>query len=80
MTEDDDIQGADMSGAIEQRARRAAKKVGWSAKKSRWRANSIDNRGGFMLVEDRRSLCIAGSHFDLSAQDVIDFVANAEAD
>jgi len=39
------------TNAIEQRARRAAKRIRLIAKKSRWRAGSIDNRGGFMLIE-----------------------------
>jgi hypothetical protein len=66
-----------MSGtpaAIEQRARRAAKRAGWSAKKSRWRADSPDNHGGFMVVEGRPNLCLAGSRYEMSAQVALDFV------
>jgi hypothetical protein len=33
-------------GALDARARRAAQRVGLVARKSRWRANSIDNFGG----------------------------------
>jgi hypothetical protein len=58
---------------MESRARRAAKRVGLIAKKSRWRAGSIDNHGGFMLIEPERNLCIAGERFDLSAQYVIEY-------
>jgi hypothetical protein len=36
--------------ALEQRARRAARRVGLCACKSRWRRGSVDNRGGFMLL------------------------------
>jgi hypothetical protein len=32
-------------------ARRAANRVGLVARKSRWRRDSIDNYGGFMLVD-----------------------------
>jgi hypothetical protein len=35
----------------EDRARRAAKRVGLRARKSRWRAGSIDNFGEFMIVD-----------------------------
>jgi hypothetical protein len=58
---------------FEQRARRAAKRIGLIAKKSRWRAGSIDNRGGFMLIEPYSNGVVSGSRFDLSAQDVLDY-------
>jgi hypothetical protein len=61
------------NNAIEQRARRAAKRIGLIAKKSRWRAGSIDNRGGFMLIEPYSNGVVCGSRFDLSAQDVLDY-------
>ena len=38
-------------GALESRARRLAKKAGWVAKKSRWRAGTVDNHGGFQLID-----------------------------
>jgi hypothetical protein len=37
--------------ALEARARRAAKRAGLMAYKSRWRAGTIDNRGGYMLID-----------------------------
>jgi hypothetical protein len=59
--------------ALEARARRVAKKIGLIATKSRWRRDSVDNYGGFRLV-DLYSNCVeAGVRFDLSAQDVIDY-------
>jgi hypothetical protein len=61
------------NNAIEQRARRAAKRIKLIAKKSRWRAGSIDNRGGFMLIEPYSNGVVSGSRFDLSAQDVLDY-------
>ena len=54
-------------------ARRAAKRVGLQARKSRSRTISSDNRGEFMLVDPMRNCVIAGERFDLSAQEVIDF-------
>ncbi len=59
--------------ALEARARRAAKKVGLLAKKSRWRVGTVDNRGGFMLLNPYTNGIVRGSHFDLSAEVVIDF-------
>jgi hypothetical protein len=59
--------------ALEQRARRAAKRAGMHAYKSRWRAGSVDNLGEFMLVEN--GCCMLGSRFDASAQDILDYCA-----
>jgi hypothetical protein len=64
--------------ALEQRARRAARRVGLIARKSRWRANSIDNYGGFMLVDPRTNGAVVGSRYDLSAEAVIDYCSDDE--
>ena len=64
---------ADMeSKALETRARRAARRAGYVARKSRRRL-SIDNYGGFLIIEPRRNFAVAGSRFEMTAQDVIDF-------
>ena len=60
---------------LESRARRAAKKVGLIARKSNWRAGSIDNFGEFILIDPHRNFAVAGSRFDMSAEDVIRFCA-----
>jgi hypothetical protein len=62
--------------ALDARARRAARRRGWSAKKSR-RSFSVDNYGGFMLVDERNCI-LDGERFDLSAKDVIDWCSSAE--
>ena len=54
-------------------ARRAAKRVGLQARKSRLRTISLDNHGEFMLVDPMHNCIVAGERFDLSAQVVIDF-------
>jgi hypothetical protein len=52
--------------------RRAARKRGISnARKSRWRANTVDNHGGFMLVNPYTNCVVDGPHFDMSAAEVI---------
>jgi hypothetical protein len=58
---------------MEARARRAAKRIGLYAKKSRWRSGSIDNFGGFMLVDPYINCVVNGERFNMSAEDVIKF-------
>ncbi len=40
--------------------------------KSRWRKDSIDNLGGFQLIDARNNTIVDGAKFDLSAVEVID--------
>lgn len=61
--------------AVEARARRAARRRGLRATKSRWRAGSCDNQGGFQLINERNWI-VAGVRFDLSADDVLDYCAD----
>jgi hypothetical protein len=63
----------------ESQARRAAKRVGLEARKSRWRANSIDNRGGFQICDPSRNTIIAGEKFNFTADDVVAYCAECEA-
>lgn len=60
--------------ADEARARRAAKRGGLIAWKSRARRNTFDNWGGFMLVNPDNWI-VAGEHFEMSASDVIAYCA-----
>jgi hypothetical protein len=64
-----------MSDALENRERRVAWKIRYLAKKSRWRRGSVDNHGGFMIIDPYRNSIVAGDRFDMSAQDVIEWVA-----
>lgn len=64
--------------ALEQRARRAARRVCLVARKSRWRGGSIDNLGGFMLVDPRTNFAVDGFKYDLSAEYVIDYCSDDE--
>jgi hypothetical protein len=54
----------------EQRARRAARRAGLTARKSR-HTLSLRNQGGFLLI-DERNVARYGSDFDLTADDVIE--------
>jgi hypothetical protein len=59
--------------ALEARARRAAKRAGLMARKSRWRYDSIDNYGGFQLIDPERNFVVLGTRYELSAEDVIGY-------
>jgi hypothetical protein len=59
--------------ALEQQARRAARRKGLVARKSRWRVYSPDNLGGFMLVDPRTNFPVDGFKFDLSAEYVVGY-------
>lgn len=60
-----------MSTVLENRARRAAKRVGLIATKSRCRQNTA-NRGQFMVIDPYRNVVVAGGRFDWSAEAVIE--------
>jgi hypothetical protein len=57
---------------IDTRARRAAERVGWLARKSRWRAGTIDNYGGFAIIDPFHNNIVYGWQFDCTAEDVIE--------
>jgi hypothetical protein len=58
--------------ALDARARRAARRVGLMARKSRWRAGTVDNLGGFMLIDPYINAMVDGSRFDMSAEEVLE--------
>jgi hypothetical protein len=62
----------------EDQARRAAKRVGLQARKSRWRANSIDNLGGFQILDPMRNCIVAAEKFNFTPDDVVEFCADYE--
>ncbi len=64
--------------ALEQRARRAVRREGLIARKSRWRAGSIDNLGGFQIIDPITNFLVGGSRFELSAEDVIAYCSDQE--
>jgi hypothetical protein len=67
-----------MTQYLEARARRAAKRVGLVATKSRWRKDSLDNFGDFQLRDPNRNAVVGGSRYDLTAQQVIDWCTDPE--
>jgi hypothetical protein len=61
------------SNAMQHRARRAAKRVGYVARKTRWRAGTIDNYGGFQILDPMTNFVVMGVRFDMTAEQVIDY-------
>lgn len=64
---------SERQSTLEARARKVARSIGLVARKSRWRANTTDNYGKFMLIEPLSNQVIGGERFDLSAQAVMDY-------
>jgi hypothetical protein len=65
---------SEITVAADSRSRRAAKRVGLVAKKSRWHAgNPSYNQGGFRLIDPDSDSVVEGETYDLSAQDVIEY-------
>jgi hypothetical protein len=63
--------------ALEARARRAAKSAGFIARKSRSQVgNPLVNQGGFQIMDGFSGFPVFGWTFDLSAQDVLDWLAD----
>jgi hypothetical protein len=63
----------DSESTMDARARRAARRIGLLASKSRWRQHSIDNHGGFMIIDPHSNTPVQGYRWDLSAEEVIEF-------
>ncbi len=63
---------SESNNALEQRARRLAQRVSLAARKSRGML-SLDNRGGFMLIDPEQNWIVAGEKFDLSPEGVISY-------
>lgn len=59
--------------ALDARARMVAEREGYRTIKSTKRTLSVDNGGGFMLVEASTNRVEAGERFDMSAEQVLEF-------
>lgn len=62
--------------AIEARARRAALAAGYVVHKSRCRRGSVDNYGGFMIVDPNTNVAVAGYRFDYDAEAVLQWLGD----
>jgi hypothetical protein len=54
-------------------ARRAARRAGYIARKSRRRKYTCDNFGDFMILDPYRNCVVAGASYELSAADVVEW-------
>jgi hypothetical protein len=61
-----------MTEFSDSQARRAAHRIGLLARKSRWRRDTVDNHGGYMLLEPYQNRVVAGLRFNLTAADVVE--------
>lgn len=59
--------------------KRRAKAVGIRFRRSTWRGHSIDNRGGFQMVDTSTSTIIARGRFNTDLGDVAEVIAREEA-
>ena len=61
--------------ALDSRARRAARRIGYVVRKSRRHAGSLDNFGEFMILDPSMNFPVAGFRYDLGPQEVIEWCA-----
>lgn len=61
--------------ALDQNARRTARRAGWLVRKSRSK-NAAENRGGFMIIDPRTGFPVAGFCYELSAESVMEYCTN----
>ena len=60
---------------MERKLRRALRKSGYALRKSRKRNCTEDNQGGYMIFDIYLNGVIDGRHYDLTLNDVADWVA-----
>lgn len=61
------------------RLRRKLNKLGYTMRKTNWRRDSIDNFGGYAIIDTEYNVIVRGSRFDLDLDDVEDFISEEEA-
>jgi hypothetical protein len=70
---------APSENALEQRARRAAKRAGYEAHKTRSHAGTEFNRGRFAIFDPVERCVVAGPRFEMTAEQVIEWAAMPRA-
>jgi hypothetical protein len=61
-----------MTTSVQQKAIRSAQRAGLVARKSRV-TSVLENLGGYMIVDPRTKIPVAGFRYDLSAEAVIEY-------
>jgi len=64
----------------ENKARRWASRVGLTLRKSRAKQWSINNQGGYALLDSKGGYDVAGPNFELDLDDVEAFLSRYEAE
>nr|DAH79321.1 MAG TPA: hypothetical protein [Caudoviricetes sp.] len=57
------------------RLRRKLNKLGYTMKKTNCRRNSIDNFGGYAIIDTACNAIVKGSRFDLDLDDIDQFIS-----
>ena len=66
--------------AMDSRARRVAKKVGYRAVKCRYHDDALCNQGGYNLYRERDGKCVGDDSFTMSAAEVIEICKYSPAE
>ena len=61
------------------RLRRKLNKLGYTMRKTNWRRDSIDNFGGYAIIDTEYNAVVRGSRFDLDLDDVEEFISEEES-
>ena len=62
----------------ENRLRRRAQRLGLAIRKSRAQMLSLNNQGGYRIIDPYRNWIVAGERFDLDLDDVEEFLQSCE--
>ena len=68
-----------MATAKEQRVRRKARRLGYCISKSRAMI-SLDNLGGYMLIDADSNFVVSGARYDLTLDDLDEMLSQSEDD
>ena len=71
------MNGIAVDKAREAAARRLAKSKGLLVSKSRWHRGSIDNAGGYRIIDPHYNSIVAGERWQLTIEDVEGILATA---
>ena len=61
------------------RLRRKLNKLGYTMRKTNWRRDSIDNFGGYAIIDTEYNAVVRGSRFDLDLDDVEEFISEEDS-
>lgn len=71
------LEGEDAVPSV-QALRSKAKKLGYRFRRSNWRKDSIDNHGGYQIVDVNKNCVVGGCRYELDLSDVAAFLEDQE--